>query len=220
MLPVACGCPQTRRGLPQAGRGNYGVFPPRAAEPGHSGYERRMKEGHTSGSGSNTATGPPSKAFGLLYGIGLGGFVDGIVLHQILQWHHMVSDVDGYPTTTVAGLEANTLADGFFHVATWVCLVVASSLAISSWQRGRLAPTWRFHLGLLLTGWGVFNVAEGLVNHQLLGVHHVRDDLGAPLSWDIGFLIFGLTLLVVGWPVHRAGAHALRELSSAHSGRQ
>jgi hypothetical protein len=36
---------------------------------------------------------PPSKVFGLLYGLGLGGFVDGIVLHQILQWHHMVSDV-------------------------------------------------------------------------------------------------------------------------------
>jgi uncharacterized membrane protein len=28
----------------------------------------------------------------LLLGIGLGGFFDGIVLHQILQWHHMLSD--------------------------------------------------------------------------------------------------------------------------------
>ena len=28
---------------------------------------------------------------GLLYGLGLGGFIDGIVLHQILQWHHMVT---------------------------------------------------------------------------------------------------------------------------------
>jgi len=61
---------------------------------------------------------PPSKASGLLYGLGLGGFVDGIVLHQVFQWHHMVSDVGDYPTTTVAGLEVNTLADGFFHLAT------------------------------------------------------------------------------------------------------
>jgi hypothetical protein len=30
---------------------------------------------------------PPSKVSGLLYGLGLGGFIDGIVLHQILQWH-------------------------------------------------------------------------------------------------------------------------------------
>ena len=63
---------------------------------------------------------PPSKVSGLLYGLGLGGFVDGIVLHQILQWHHMVSDVSRYPVNTIAGLEVNTLADGFFHLATWV----------------------------------------------------------------------------------------------------
>src|SRR5688572_24320419 len=103
----------------------------------------------------------------------------------------MMSDVDDYPTSTVAGLEANTVADGLFHVATWVCLLAASVLAVSAWQRGRLAPNWRYHFGLMLTGWGIFNLAEGLVNHQILGVHHLRDDLGAPLSWDVGFLITG-----------------------------
>jgi hypothetical protein len=51
-------------------------------------------------------------------GLGLGGFLDGIVLHQILQWHHMLTDTGDHPMTTVAGLEANTLADGFFHAAT------------------------------------------------------------------------------------------------------
>src|SRR5688500_5971320 len=40
---------------------------------------------------------PPTKALGLPYGVGVGGFVDGILLHQILQWHHMVSDVDDFP---------------------------------------------------------------------------------------------------------------------------
>jgi hypothetical protein len=28
---------------------------------------------------------------------------------------------------------------------------------------------------------------ERLIDHQILGVHHVRDDLGGQLSWDIGF---------------------------------
>jgi uncharacterized membrane protein len=154
-------------------------------------------------------TGRPGRAFGLLYGLGFGGFVDGIVLHQILQWHHMVSDVGDYPPTTLAGLEANTLADGLFHVATWVFLLAASLLALSAWQRGRLAPNWRFHLGLVLAGWGVFNLVEGLVNHHLLGVHHVRDDLGAPLSWDIGFLLLGALLVGGGWALHRSGARAL-----------
>jgi uncharacterized membrane protein len=130
---------------------------------------------------------PPSKVSGLLYGLGLGGFVDGIVLHQILQWHHMVSDVSRYPVNTIAGLEVNTLADGFFHLATWVLVLAASMAAIRAWRQGRLAPNWSFHFGLVLTGWGIFNVVEGLIDHQILGVHHVRDDLGGPLSWDMGF---------------------------------
>ena len=36
---------------------------------------------------------------GVLFGLGLGGFFDGIVFHQILQWHHMVSV--RYPATSV-----------------------------------------------------------------------------------------------------------------------
>lgn len=140
-----------------------------------------------------------------MYGIGLGGFVDGIVLHQILQWHHMVSDVSQYPVTTVAGLEVNTLADGFFHVATWLFVVGASIVTLAQWRQGRLAPNWKFHLGGVVMGWGLFNLAEGLVDHQLLGVHHVRDDLGGPLSWDIGFLVFGAALTLGGWALQRAG---------------
>ena len=58
---------------------------------------------------------------GILLGVGFGGFVDGIVLHQILQWHHMLTSTGDHPATTVAGLEANTLWDGLFHVAAWLC---------------------------------------------------------------------------------------------------
>jgi uncharacterized membrane protein len=164
------------------------------------------------GDASDGAAAPvmPSRTFGLVYGLGFGGFVDGIVLHQVLQWHHMVSDVERYPPTTLAGLEANTLADGFFHVATWVLLVVATVLCISSWRRGRLAPDWRFQGGLVLAGWGVFNLVEGVVNHHVLGVHHVRDDLGAPLSWDLAFLASGVVLVLVGWRLHAYGAQAMR----------
>ena len=145
---------------------------------------------------SATRLDQPPRTSGLLFGLGLGGFVDGIVLHQILQWHHMVSART--PPTTLAGLELNTLADGFFHLATWLLVVAASITAISAWRQGRLAPSWSFHLGLVLTGWGIFNLVEGLIDHQLLGVHHVRDDLGAPLGWDLGFLAFGALLIAAG----------------------
>jgi uncharacterized membrane protein len=166
-----------------------------------------MATSHASGT-PRTAV-PPSKLSGLLYGLGLGGFVDGIVLHQILQWHHMVSHVDGYPVTTVAGLEVNTLADGFFHLATWFLVLGGSVTAIVEWRKGRLAPSWSFHFGLVLAGWGIFNVVEGLIDHQILGVHHVRDDLGAPLSWDLAFLGFGVLLVVGGWLLHRRGLRSM-----------
>ncbi|MGV0789889.1 DUF2243 domain-containing protein [Mycolicibacterium sp. XJ2] len=156
----------------------------------------------------------PTRAPSLLLGLGLGGFVDGIVIHEILQWHHMVSNVEAYPPDTLGGLETNVVADGFFHVVTWLLVALGTSLTLVAWQQRRLAPNWSFHVGLLLAGWGIFNVVEGLIDHQILGVHHVRDDLGAPLSWDIGFLVFGVLLIVGGWALHRRGARQLEAVAN------
>lgn len=152
---------------------------------------------------------PPAVTSGLLLGLGLGGFVDGIVLHQILQWHHMVSHVADYPVSTVEGLEVNTLADGFFHLGAWILVVAGSITTIVAWRQGRLAPNWRFHLGLVLAGWGIFNVVEGVVNHHILAIHHVRDDLGGPISWDIGFLALGVILVLAGYVMYRSGRSSL-----------
>lgn len=79
------------------------------------------------------------------------------------------------PRNGLGSAEANTLADGFFHLATWLVVVVAILLTVRAWQRRELAPPWRVHFGLLLAGWGAFNLVEGLIDHQLLGIHHVRD---------------------------------------------
>jgi uncharacterized membrane protein len=160
----------------------------------------------------------PSRTGGLLMGIGFGGFVDGIVLHQIFQWHHMLSHEES--TTTVAGLEVNTLADGFFHVATWIFVLAGSFAMLRSWRQGRMSPNLPFHAGLLLAGWGLFNLVEGVVDHHVLRIHHVRDDLGAPLSWDLGFLAFGLALVVGGWLLHRHGAALLRRRQASARGDQ
>ena len=113
--------------------------------------------------------------------------------------------------TTVAGLEANTLADGLFHLATWICVAAGSTLLYTAWREGRLAPPRRAHLGLLLTGWGLFNLVEGLIDHQLLGVHHVRDDLGGPIGWDLAFLALGAGLLIAGWSLASSGGDESHE---------
>jgi len=140
-----------------------------------------------------------ARTAGIFLGVGLGGFLDGIVLHQILQWHHMLTSEGDYPANTVAGLETNTLWDGLFHAFTWAA--VATGLW-TLWRRASLVSG-RAVVGWMLVGWGGFNLVEGLVDHQLLGVHHVRDDLGGPLGWDLGFLAFGALLVLAGWVLTR-----------------
>ncbi|MDQ0767867.1 putative membrane protein [Pseudarthrobacter defluvii] len=149
----------------------------------------------------------PAVAPAFLMGMGLGGFVDGILLHQLLQWHHMLTHTPSGNAKTVAGLELNTLADGVFHGGMWVLVAAAAVLAIRARRNGTLSSSWAFHAGLVLLGWGTFNVVEGLVDHQLLGIHHVRDDLGGPLAWDLGFLAVSLVLALAGWLLYRRAVH-------------
>ena len=90
-------------------------------------------------------------------------------------------------------------------MATWFLVLAGSITAIKAWRDGRLAPSWSFHFGLVLTGGGVFNLVEGIVDHHLLGVHHVRDDVGSPMAWDLGFLALGALLVVGGLLLHKRG---------------
>jgi len=151
---------------------------------------------------AKTATTRP-RAPGILLGIGLGGFVDGIVLHQILQWHHMLTSEGSYPKTTVAGLETNTLWDGLFHAATWVAVAVGIYVLWRRTTDWRWAINGRALLGWMLVGWGLFNLVEGVVDHHLLTIHHVREDASDPTAWDLAFLAFGALLVLAGWNLTR-----------------
>ena len=154
---------------------------------------------------------------GLLLGIGLGGFFDGIVLHQILQWHHMLTSHGNYPATTVAGLEVNTFWDGLFHATTYVATAVGLGLL---WRAAR-EPHGRWStkrlIGLLLMGWGGFNVVEGVVDHHILTLHHVNET--APrdqwLWWDLAFLAWGAIMLFGGRALARAGERELEESATS-----
>lgn len=139
----------------------------------------------------------------IFLGIGLGGFFDGIVLHQILQWHHMLTSTGDYPATTVRGLEVNTLWDGVFHATTYVFVAIGLFMI---WRRaceGVSVWSLRSLLGWSLVGWGVFNLVEGIVDHHILRIHHVRPGPNE-LAYDLGFLAFGAILVGVGWLIARS----------------
>jgi uncharacterized membrane protein len=142
---------------------------------------------------------------GLLLGIGLGGFFDGIVLHQILQWHHLRSSEGRFPVDTIAGLRVNTLWDGLFHAVTYVATVAGLFLL---WNAARVPhepwPVSRL-FALMLMGWGGFNLVEGLIDHQILGIHHVNETVPPEqwIWWDLAFLAWGALMLIGGWALLR-----------------
>jgi uncharacterized membrane protein len=134
---------------------------------------------------------------GIVLGVGLGGFADGIVLHQIAQWHNMGSAV--LPPVTLEAMSRNMVWDGLFHLAMWIVTLIGVSML---WQsaRSRTAPrSAAVFVGELLVGWGGFNLVEGVIDHHLLALHHVRDMPAHVPIYDWLFLaIAGVGVLAVG----------------------
>jgi uncharacterized membrane protein len=129
----------------------------------------------------------------VLLGIGVGGFVDETVFHQLLHWHHFW---DG------GGQAAALVSDGVFHAASWVC-TVGGLFWFADLRRRR---TWwaRGWLGGILLGAGGFQLFDGLVQHKLLGLHQVRY---VPELWpyDLGWDLAGALALLLGAVVVRRG---------------
>ncbi|WP_245268796.1 DUF2243 domain-containing protein [Mesorhizobium sp. WSM2561] len=146
---------------------------------------------------------------GILFGLGLGGFFDGIVFHQLLQWHHMITSA-GYPADSVQNLRFNTLLDGLFHAATYLFVVLGLVLL---WRAAHQSHLWwpgKMLVGTVLIGFGLFNLVEGLVDHQILGIHHVNETVPREqwIYWDLGFLLWGALMLVGGWRLWKQGRRA------------
>jgi uncharacterized membrane protein len=144
---------------------------------------------------------------GLLLGIGLGGMLDGIVLHELLQWHSMLSA--RVPRDSVADMHVNMLADGVFHAATWLVTVAGIARLVAHLRYAPQPWNLRRLWGAALMGWGLFNLVEGLVNHHLLGLHHVLERAPDHRPFDFAFLALGALLVAAGGTLYRrAGRNA------------
>ncbi|MCU0634053.1 MAG: DUF2243 domain-containing protein [Gemmatimonadaceae bacterium] len=142
-------------------------------------------------------------AAGILLGIGLGGFVDGIVLHQIAQWHAMGSAVR--PPSSMDAMVINMRWDGYFHAAVWLATIAGVFRLLAAARSGARVPDTGAFIGLLVLGWGIFNLVEGVVDHHLLGLHHVRDLPRHVPAYDWLFLgVGGVGFIAVGWLFSRS----------------
>jgi uncharacterized membrane protein len=168
--------------------------------------------------------GLPDQSFplsaGILFGLGLGGFFDGIVLHQLLQWHHMLTDA-GYPPTSVENFKINTLWDGLFHAATYIFVVLGLIVLWRASRRSHIRWSRKLLVGSLLMGFGIFNLVEGVVDHHLLAIHHVNETVPREqwIYWDVGFLAWGAAMLIGGWFLFRAGRRETRHRATPHPAR-
>ena len=139
---------------------------------------------------------------GTVMGVGMGGFVDGILFHQILQLHNMLSN--WVVRDSLVHEQINMFWDGIFHAFTWTAVALGLALL---WKAIKLPGTllsgqalW----GSLLVGWGLFNFVEGSVDHEILQVHHVYQN-GNHVLWDVVFLASGPVLMALGAALIRRG---------------
>jgi uncharacterized membrane protein len=160
----------------------------------------------------------------LLLGLGLGGFIDGIGLHQIAQWHNMLSAQ--VPPVSMEAMMLNMRADGWFHAAVFLLTLAGVLMLYRVARLGVVFPSMRWFLGMLIGGWGLFNLVEGIINHHLLQLHHVRDVPVHVPAYDYAFLLIGgLGFIALGWLLTRgqvrAGhAHDARAASNAGVGQR
>ncbi|MDP9413339.1 MAG: DUF2243 domain-containing protein [Pseudomonadota bacterium] len=138
---------------------------------------------------------------GYLLGFGLGGFFDGILLHQILQWHHLLSLVEG-----VGDVRDQILFDGLFHALMYVIAAMGIGLLWADREHAAAPEAGRLLFGNVLVGFGAWHIVDSLLSHWILGIHRIRLDSPNPLAWDlIWFAAFGLLPLVLGRVLRRRG---------------
>ena len=134
----------------------------------------------------------------IVLGFALGGFFDGILLHQILQWHHLLSLVPA-----VDSIRLQVLWDGYFHALMYIVAL----MGLWGLWRNRAEQenaSGAVLLGGILVGFGFWHVVDSVLSHWVLGIHRIKLDSPNPLMWDlIWFAAFAALPLLVGWMILR-----------------
>lgn len=139
----------------------------------------------------------PLSAASIVMGMGIGGFLDGIVFHQILQLHSMVSN--RLSIDTFVGKAVNMFWDGIFHALTLITVTIGFGLLINLLKRRNINPSPKLALGGAVAGWGIFNLVEGIIHHQIIKLHNVNEYAQNPEVWNYSFLGSGILFIAAGF---------------------
>lgn len=138
----------------------------------------------------------PLTTASMVLGIGLGGFIDGIFLHQIFQTHEMLSSK--IPSTNYIGKSINMFWDGIFHFFCLIVVLIGILLLWKLMKRKNTENSGRLLSGGLLLGWGLFNIVEGIINHHILKLHNVIEVSENPNTGNLIFLGVSVVILIAG----------------------
>lgn len=128
---------------------------------------------------------------GILFGLGLVGFIDEAVFHQLLHWHHFYDK-----STSDIGL----VSDGLFHAFSWFA-TIGSSFMLADLHR-RNAFWLKRWIGGILLGGGTFQLYDGIIQHKWMRLHQIRYNVDIrPYDWvwnliAAGMIIVGMILIV------------------------
>jgi uncharacterized membrane protein len=137
---------------------------------------------------------------GLMLGVGLMAALDTVLFHQILQWHNFYAHTNDH---------WRIVSDGLLHFATTTLLFLG---ALRLWDdRAVLRGTeqGRAFAGVIVLGMGAFQLFDGTIDHLLLQLHPVRENVSPIWPYDLAWNAAALLMIVVGWLLWRSGRPAV-----------
>lgn len=123
---------------------------------------------------------------GFLFGLGLAAFVDEMVFHQLLHWHHFYDK---------SSLAIGLLSDGFFHAFSWFA-TIGGLFIVADLKRRDAFWVSRWWGGVLL-GAGIFQLYDGTIQHKLMRIHQIRYEVDI-LPYDLVWNITAIIMIVIG----------------------
>lgn len=104
----------------------------------------------------------------------------------------------------MSAMRLNMRWDGYFHLAMLLLTILGVLMLWRDSHRLESTPWLSAFIGQMLLGWGTFNLVEGVIDHHILELHHVRDMPSHMPVYDWVFLgVGGVGMMLLGWALSR-----------------